>query len=155
DASKEKKTAPAAAPAMEKSREWRLTPPISEEQIRRLRVGVVVILDGLIHTGRDALHKYLVDHEAPVDLSGGVIYHCCAVVLKNKEVRWDVNAAGHTASIRDEPYEGEIIRKFGIRAVIGTGGMGAKTLAALKEHGAVYLNAIGDAAQYGADCIED
>src|SRR5690606_4257522 len=63
--------------------------------------------------------------------------------------------AGPTTSIREEPYQGEIIRKFGIRAVIGKGGMGAKTLAALKEHGAVYLNAIGGAAQYYADCIED
>ena len=115
----------------------------------------MVILDGLIHTGRDAVHKYLVDHEAPVDLSGGVIYHCGPVMLKNKEGKWEVKAAGPTTSIREEPYQGEIIRKFGIRAVIGKGGMGAKTLAALKEHGAVYLNAIGGAAQYYADCIED
>nr|MBO2479594.1 fumarate hydratase [Bacillota bacterium] len=59
-----------------------------------------------------------------------------------------------TTSIREEPYQAEIIRKFGIRAVIGKGGMGPKTLAALKEHGAVYLNAIGGAAQYYARCVK-
>ena len=64
------------------SREVRLTPPISEADIRSLRVGDVVILDGIIHTGRDALHKYLIDHDAPVDLTGGVIYHCGPVMLK-------------------------------------------------------------------------
>ena len=153
DAPKEKVT-PAAAPMMKKSREWHLTPPITEEQIRQLRIGDVVILNGLIHTGRDALHKYLIDHEAPVDLSGGVIYHCGPVMLKNAEGKWEVKAAGPTTSIREEPYQGDIIRKFGIRAVIGKGGMGAKTLAALKEHGAVYLNAIGGAAQYYAKCIK-
>ena len=64
-----------------------------------------------------------------------------------------MNAAGPTTSIREEPYQADIIKKFGIRAVMGKGGMGAKTLAALKEHGAVYLNAIGGAAQYYAECI--
>ncbi|NOY05577.1 MAG: fumarate hydratase, partial [Chlorobi bacterium] len=66
---------------------------------------------------------------------------------------WQVKAAGPTTSIREEPYQAEIIKKFGIRAVIGKGGMGAKTLAGLKEHGAVYLNAIGGAAQYYAESL--
>ena len=65
-----------------------------------------------------------------------------------------VKAAGPTTSIREEPYQGDIMKKFGIRAVIGKGGMGPKTLAALEEHGGVYLNAIGGAAQYYADCIK-
>jgi fumarate hydratase, class I len=135
------------------NREITLTTPITEEQIRQLRVGDIVILNGLIHTGRDALHKYLIDHDSPVDLNGGVIYHCGPVMLKDKDGNWEVKAAGPTTSIREEPYQADIIRKFGIRAVIGKGGMGEKTLAALMEHGAVYLNAIGGAAQYYADCI--
>lgn len=106
-----------------------------------------------MHTGRDALHKYLMDHDAPVDLSGAVIYHCGPVMLKDEE-GWHVKAAGPTTSIREEPYQGDIIKKFGIRAVIGKGGMGEKTLAALQEHGAVYLNAIGGAAQYYAECMK-
>ncbi|WP_410511962.1 fumarate hydratase [Paenibacillus sp. BR2-3] len=135
------------------SREVRLTTPISEDDIRSLRVGDVVILSGEMHTGRDALHKYLIDHESPVDLNGAVIYHCGPVMLKDEE-GWHVKAAGPTTSIREEPYQGDIIKKFGIRAVIGKGGMGPKTLQALQEHGGVYLNAIGGAAQYYAECIK-
>lgn len=140
--------------AEKKGNEVVLTAPISEEQIRSLKVGDVVIINGMMYTGRDALHKYLMDHDAPVDLNGGIIYHCGPVMLKDESGEWHVKAAGPTTSIREEPYQADIIKKFGIRAVIGKGGMGAKTLAALKEHGAVYLNAIGGAAQYYADCIE-
>ena len=66
-----------------------------------------------------------------------------------------MNAAGPTTSIRVEPYQGDIIRKFRLRAVIGKVGMGTKTLAAMKDVGAVYLSAIGGAAQYYAKCIEE
>jgi fumarate hydratase class I len=144
----------AAAPAeTAERRQFVLQAPLSEEDVRQLRVGDVVILNGEMHTGRDALHKYLMDHDAPVDLNGGVIYHCGPVMLKD-DAGWHVKAAGPTTSSREEPYQADIIRKFGIRAVIGKGGMGAKTLAALKEHGAVYLNAVGGAAQYYAQCIK-
>ncbi len=146
-------TEPEEPQTQSSTREVRLTPPISEEDIRNLRVGDVVVLDGLIHTGRDALHKYLIDHDAPVDLEGGVIYHCGPVMLKDREGNWEVKAAGPTTSIREEPYQADIIKKFGIRAVIGKGGMGARTLEGLKESGAVYLNAVGGAAQYYANCI--
>jgi fumarate hydratase class I len=135
-------------------REVVLEAPITEEQIRQLKVGDVVRINGMIYTGRDAIHKYLMDHDSPVDLNGQIIYHCGPVMLKDENGNWQVKAAGPTTSIREEPYQGEIMKKFGIRAVIGKGGMGAKTLAALKEHGGVYLNAIGGAAQYYADCIK-
>jgi len=69
--------------------------------------------------------------------------------------RWRVKAAGPTTSSREEPYEADVIRRYGVRAVIGKGGMGAKTLAALKEFGAVYLNAIGGAAQYYARTVKE
>ncbi len=135
-------------------REVRLTTPLSEEQVRSLKVGDVVLLNGTLHMGRDLLHHHLMSHDSPVDLNGGVIYHCGPVALKQGE-RWTMNAAGPTTSIREEPYQGTIIKKFGVRAVVGKGGMGSKTLAALQESGAVYLNAIGGAAQYYARCIEE
>lgn len=131
-----------------------LEAPLSEEKMRSLKVGDVVQINGMMYTGRDAIHKYLTDHDAPVDLNGQIVYHCGPVMLKDKEGAWHVKAAGPTTSIREEPYQGDIMKKFGIRAVIGKGGMGPKTLAALKEHGGVYLNAIGGAAQYYADCIK-
>ena len=131
-----------------------LRAPISEEAIRALHVGDVVLIRGEMHTGRDALHKYLMDHDAPVSLDGGVLYHCGPVMLKDDQGKWHVKAAGPTTSAREEPYQAEIIQKFGLRAVIGKGGMGAKTLAGLKASGAVYLNAIGGAAQYYAKSVE-
>ena len=132
-------------------KEITLNTPVSEQQIRSLKVGDIVLINGTMFTGRDALHSYLVDHDSPVDLNGGIIYHCGPVMLKDEKGEWHVKAAGPTTSIREEPYQADIIKKFGIRAVIGKGGMGAKTLAALKECGAVYLNAIGGAAQYYAE----
>jgi fumarate hydratase class I len=91
-------------------------------------------------------------HAPPVDLRGGVIYHCGPVVAKDGD-RWRVTAAGPTTSIREEPYQADVIARNGVRAVIGKGGMGAKTLAALQQSGAVYLNAIGGAAQFYARTI--
>ncbi|QFG00198.1 fumarate hydratase [Psychrobacillus glaciei] len=131
-----------------------LQAPITEEQIRALQVGDVVSITGRMYTGRDAIHHHLMSHDAPVDLNGQIIYHCGPVMQKDDEGIWHVRAAGPTTSIREEPYQGDIMKKFGIRAVIGKGGMGPKTLAALSEHGGVYLNAIGGAAQYYADCIK-
>ena len=104
-------------------------------------------------TGRDAVHAHLVKHEPPVDLRGAALYHCGPVVRKDGD-GWSVTAAGPTTSIREEPYQADIIRRYGVRAVIGKGGMGGKTLAALQESGAVYLNAIGGAAQFYARAIE-
>ncbi len=147
-------TESASQEKQEGGREIVLTTPISEEQIRSLRVGDVVIVNGLIHTGRDALHHYLMDHDSPVDLNGSVIYHCGPVMSKDEQGEWHVKAAGPTTSIREEPYQGDIMKKFGIRAVIGKGGMGPKTLKALQEHGGVYLNAIGGAAQFYAKCLK-
>jgi len=134
-------------------REIALQAPLSEAQVRSLKVGDVVLLSGRMYTGRDAVHSYLMKHEPPVDLRGSVLYHCGPVAVKDGE-GWRVTAAGPTTSIREEPYQGEVIKRYGVRAVIGKGGMGAKTLAALKEHGAVYLNAIGGAAQFYARAIE-
>jgi fumarate hydratase, class I len=134
-------------------KERRLQTPISEEDVRSLTVGDVVLLSGTMYTGRDTLHAHLMDHDSPVDLKGQVIYHCGPVILKDGD-GWVMKAAGPTTSGREEPYQADIIRKFGIRAVVGKGGMGARTVAALKEHGAVYLNAIGGAAQFYARCVE-
>ena len=133
-------------------REVALQAPLTEEAVRSLKVGDVVLISGRMFTGRDAVHSYLMKHEPPVDLNGSVLYHCGPVVMKDGD-GWRVTAAGPTTSIREEPYQDEIIKRYGVRAVMGKGGMGAKTLAALQEHGAVYLNAIGGAAQFYARAI--
>src|SRR5688572_29455463 len=134
-------------------REISLQAPITDEQIRALKVGDVVLVSGRMFTGRDAVHSHLMKHDPPVDLNGGVLYHCGPVVAKEGET-WRVTAAGPTTSIREEPYQADIIKRYGVRIVIGKGGMGPITLSGLKESGAVYLNAVGGAAQFYARCIE-
>jgi len=134
-----------------------LKPPLSEDVIRSLKVGDIVSIEGLIYTGRDQVHKYLFDKEdniAPVDLNGQIIYHCGPVMAKDEVGNWVVKAAGPTTSSREEPYQGDVMKRYGVRAVIGKGGMGEATLKAMKEFGGVYLNGIGGAAQYHAKTIK-
>jgi fumarate hydratase, class I len=135
-------------------REIVLTPPLTEAQVRALKVGDVVLLNGEMFTGRDAVHAHLMRNPPPVNLNGAALYHCGPVMLKQPDGSWVTRAAGPTTSIREEPYQADVIRNYGVRAVIGKGGMGAKTLAAMKDFGAVYLNGIGGAAQYYARSIE-
>jgi fumarate hydratase class I len=134
-------------------REVALRAPLTEEQVRALKVGDVVLISGECFTGRDAVHHYLMKRDPPVDLRGAVLYHCGPVMLQEGG-EWKVKAAGPTTSIREEPYEATVLERFGVRAVIGKGGMGPKTLAALQQFGAVYLNAIGGAAQYYARAVK-
>jgi fumarate hydratase class I len=147
-----------------------ITIPISDEAIRSLKVGEPVALNGVMLTGRDTVHKWMVEtfikktrqpqgddlevYQAirPL-LQGGVIYHCGPVVagLDTKEYRFV--AAGPTTSIREEPYQGDVMRHFTIKGVIGKGGMGAKTLAACQEVPGVYLHAVGGAASLIAQTV--
>ena len=132
-----------------------LEAPFTEKKIRALKVGDKVEITGLIYTGRDAVHKYLHDGgKPPVDLQDSIVYHCGPVVVKEKG-KWVVKAAGPTTSIREEPYQGPLMEKYGIRAVIGKGGMGPKTLAYCQKVGAVYFHAIGGAAQVLAERVVD
>jgi fumarate hydratase, class I len=131
----------------------RLKTPLRDEDIRELKVGDVVLLDGVVFTGRDAVHKYLHDGGELDEIRNGVIYHCGPVVLKDSN-EYRVVAAGPTTSIREEPYQADIIKRFGIKAVIGKGGMGPKTQKACQEHGCVYLHGIGGAAQIYAQCVQ-
>jgi fumarate hydratase class I len=130
--------------------------PVDEETTRSLRVGDEVSLHGLVVTARDAAHKLMVERRPDVvrsHLEGGAIYHCGPIMLE-RGGRYRVVSAGPTTSIREEPYEADVIAEYGVRAVIGKGGMGPRTSAALEEHGAVYLHAVGGAAVYLASFVE-
>jgi fumarate hydratase subunit beta len=145
--------------------------PLTESAVRELKVGDPVGLNGVMVTGRDVVHKWLMDtfikQTRPPQgddlevyaalkplLKDGAIYHCGPVVsgLATKEYRFV--AAGPTTSIREEPYQGAVMRHFGVRGVIGKGGMGPKTLAACQEVGGVYLHAIGGAASLIAQRVQ-
>ncbi|HEY5668416.1 MAG TPA: FumA C-terminus/TtdB family hydratase beta subunit, partial [Anaerolineales bacterium] len=145
--------------------------PIDDETIRSLKVGEPVLLTGVMVTGRDNVHKWMIEtfikktrqpteddlrvYEAikPL-LKGGVIYHCGPVVagLETKDYRFV--AAGPTTSSREEPYQGDVMRHFNIKGVVGKGGMGAKTLAACQEVPGVYFHAVGGAASLIAQTVE-
>jgi fumarate hydratase class I len=148
----------------------KLTLPFTDEAIRELKVGDPILLSGVMVTGRDAVHKWMIEtfvkkarvpqgddlavYEAikPL-LSGSAIYHCGPVVagLDTKDYRFV--AAGPTTSIREEPYQGDVMRHFKIKGVIGKGGMGPKTLAACQEVPGTYLHAIGGAASLIAQTV--
>jgi fumarate hydratase class I len=135
----------------------KLSFPFTKEKILDLKVGDEVLISGVVFTGRDAVHKYL--HEGGklpegVSLRDGIIYHCGPVMMKQPDGSWKCTAAGPTTSIREEPYQGQIIHDFGVRGVIGKGGMGDRTMTACKENGCVYLHAVGGAAQVLAECVK-
>ena len=149
----------------------KLTIPIADDAITSLKVGESVLLSGIMITGRDTVHKWLMDTfikktVQPTDsdlevykaikpiLDGGIIYHCGPVVggLDTKAYRFV--AAGPTTSIREEPYQGDVMHHFNLKGVIGKGGMGPKTLKACQEVPAVYFHAIGGAASLIAESVQ-
>lgn len=144
--------------------------PISADKIETLHVGDLVSIDGVMVTARDAAHKYLFENyvhgtlpaeEKPYAdklyplLKDGFIYHCGPIVRQDDQGHWHFVAAGPTTSIREEPYQGEIIEHFGVRGVIGKGGMGEKTLEACRHSKAVYLHAVGGAASLLASHVKE
>ena len=147
-----------------------LTVPIADEEIRALQAGDTVYLNGVIVTGRDAAHKFMIEHfiRNPVKpeeeelyqelrrlLDGGVIYHCGPVVKQEEDGTWTFVAAGPTTSIREEVYQPEVIEHFNLKGVIGKGGMGSNTLQACAEQPAVYFHAIGGAATLIAQSVKE
>jgi fumarate hydratase class I len=147
-----------------------ITTPISDDVIRDLKVGDAVALSGMMVTGRDAVHKWMMEtfikktrapqgddlqvyEELKKILNGSLIYHCGPVVsgLDTKEYKFV--AAGPTTSIREEPYQADVLKHFNLKGVIGKGGMGAKTLKGCAETPAVYFHAIGGAASYIAQTV--
>jgi fumarate hydratase class I len=147
-----------------------ITLPISDETIRELKVGEPVLLTGIMVTGRDAAHKWLAETfikktRAPMDddlqvyeelkklLNGSVIYHCGPVVSGMETKDYKFVAAGPTTSIREEPYQADVMKHFNLKGVIGKGGMGPKTLKGCEETPGVYFHAIGGAASFIAQSV--
>lgn len=147
-----------------------VTIPISDEVIRSLKVGDPVALSGVMITGRDVVHKWMIEtfikqtrpfqgddaevYEAlkPI-LNGGIIYHCGPVVSGLDTKQYKFVAAGPTTSIREEPYQADVMKHFNLKGVIGKGGMGARTLKGCQEVPAVYFHAIGGAATLIAQSV--
>jgi len=136
----------------------RLSTPISEETIRALHVGDEVLLSGRVILSRDIGHKYMVEKKPewlkPI-LKDYLIYHCGPVVAKNPDGTWRFVASGPTTSSREEPYQAEVLETYGVRGVIGKGGMGAATLEACRKFGAVYFHAVGGCGTSIAQAVKE
>ncbi|MBN8582180.1 MAG: fumarate hydratase C-terminal domain-containing protein [Anaerolineae bacterium] len=144
--------------------------PVSDEAIRDLKVGDSVAISGMMVTGRDAAHKWMIDtfikktrppqgddlqvyEELKKLLNGAIIYHCGPVVTGLDTKDYKFIAAGPTTSIREEPYQADVMKHFNVKGVIGKGGMGAKTLKGCQDTPAVYFHAIGGAASFLAQTV--
>lgn len=147
-----------------------ITTPISDETIRELKVGDSVALSGMMVTARDAAHKWMIEtfirktrppqgddmhvyEELKKFFNGSIIYHCGPVVTGLDTGEYKIIAAGPTTSIREEPYQADVMKHFNIKGVIGKGGMGAKTLKGCEETPGVYFHAIGGAASFLAQTV--
>ena len=135
----------------------RLTTPISEADARSLKVGDEVLLSGRVVLSRDRGHQFMVEQKPewlkPI-LDQAVIYHCGPVVKKHEDGHWSFVSAGPTTSIREEPYQAEILETYTVRGVIGKGGMGKQTSAGLKKVGACYFHTTGGAGALLAECVK-
>jgi fumarate hydratase subunit beta len=143
---------------MHEPRTYYLRTPLTEEQVRMLRIGDIVYLTGVVVSARDAAHKKLLDLIArggkpPIDLKGLAVYHVGPVVRRRPDGSWEVIAAGPTTSARMEAVEAEFIEKTGVRMIIGKGGMGRRTAEACRRFGAVYAVFTGGAAVLAAQAI--
>lgn len=147
----------------------RITLPASDGDIAGLKVGDTVYLSGIMLTARDVAHKYMVEEliqgDVPeserelyellrADLAGGALYHCGPVVRQTNGT-YEFVSAGPTTSAREEVYEDHVIEHFGVKAIIGKGGMGPRTLKACQDHTAVYLHAIGGAGSLIAASVDE
>lgn len=131
--------------------------PLTEEDIRALHVGDTVHISGRMFTARDEAHRLMLerrenDEEIPFDPSKMALFHCGPVV-KKEDAGWRVISAGPTTSIRMELFEDRFLTAFGTKMVIGKGGMGDKTLAALRKAGAVYAHYPGGVGALAAQAI--
>jgi fumarate hydratase subunit beta len=138
---------------------YKLRTPISEEDVRKLRVNDVVYVSGTIVTARDQAHRRALEmvkegKKIPIDLKGLAVFHCGPIVKKEGD-KWIAVAAGPTTSTRMDIFEDEFIKAFGVRVVIGKGGMGRRTTEAMKKYGAVYGAFTGGAAVLAAKTIKN
>lgn len=138
---------------------FKLKTPISEEQIRKLKVNDVLYVTGTVVTARDQGHRRALEYfkegkSLPLNLDGLAVFHCGPVVAKHGD-KWIAVAAGPTTSTRMDLFEDEFIKDFKVRVVIGKGGMGKRTTDAMQKYGAVYGAFTGGAAVLAAKAIKN
>lgn len=134
-----------------------LTTPVSEGEVRRLRVGDVVRISGEMFTARDEVHHRALQwaeegRDLPMNVEGLPMYHC-GPLAREIEEGWRIISAGPTTSTRMEQFESEFLKHFKVPVIIGKGGMGRRTTEAMKEHGVIYTAFPGGAGALAAQSI--
>ena len=138
--------------------EYHFTTPISKKDVKKLKIGDVIYVSGIVFTARDEAHERALEmakkgEKMPIDFEGLAVYHCGPVVRKVGET-WEIVAAGPTTSTRMDIFEDEFIKEFDVNVVIGKGGMGERTAKAMKKYKAVYTAFVGGAAVVAAKGIK-
>lgn len=139
------------------SREFHLTTPISDADLKEIRVGDIVYLDGTLVTCRDVAHRRLVElgRPIPVELRGNAIFHAGPIVREREDGGYEMVSIGPTTSMRMELFEQAFIAETGVKLIIGKGGMAEKTEAACREHQALHAVFPGGCAVVAAECVEE
>ncbi|MEM2210331.1 MAG: FumA C-terminus/TtdB family hydratase beta subunit [Nitrososphaerales archaeon] len=138
---------------------FKISAPVSEDTIRRLKIGDMVLINGSMYifvsikSHLRALEMSKKGESLPINLKEGIIFHCPAL-FKKVEDKYEIVAVGATTSARLNPFTPELIKQFRIRCIIGKGGMDKATLEAMKNYGCVYLDFIGGCSPLYADKIE-
>lgn len=137
---------------------YKFKTPISEADVRKLKVNDVLYVTGTIVTARDQAHRRALEYfkegkSIPLNLEGLAVFHCGPVMSKEGD-KWIAIAAGPTTSTRMDLFEDEFIKNFKVRVVIGKGGMGKKTTDAMEKYGAIYGAFTGGAAILAAKAIK-
>ncbi len=136
-----------------------LTTPISDEDLKDIKIGDVIYLNGHIVTCRDVAHRRLIElrRELPVDIKGGAIFHAGPIVRKieGEEDKFEMVSIGPTTSMRMEKFEKEFIEQTGVKLIVGKGGMGPNTEAGCREHKALHCVFPAGCAVVAATCVEE
>src|SRR3990167_3258339 len=133
----------------------KITPPLSDADVEKLRTGDKVLITGVLYTARDAAHKRLVElldkgEKLPFDVKGQLIYYVGPTPAKPGQV---IGSAGPTTSGRMDVYKPRLL-ELGLKGTIGKGQRSQDVIEAMKKHKAVYLAAVGGAAALIAKTIK-
>ena len=136
-----------------------LNTPVSDEDLKDIKIGDVIYLNGHIVTCRDVAHRRLIElgRKLPVDLKGGAIFHAGPIVRKMEgtDDKYEMVSVGPTTSMRMEKFEKEFIAQTGVKVIVGKGGMGPNTEAGCKEHKAIHCVFPAGCAVVAATCVEE
>jgi len=135
--------------------EYHLSLPLNENDVKKLKIRDVLYISGFVFTARDEAHLTMLEKDKiPFDPSVMGLFHCGPLMKKIKD-NWEVVSAGPTTSSRMEIFEDKFIEKFGIKLIIGKGGMGKDTQKALQKYICIYTSYTGGAGALAAEKVEE